>query len=100
MLTREFIAQMKQRLLADKQRLEAELAGVEPHTELGDGEDAAGELALDEVNQDIISVIKADLEKIEIALHKIEDGTYGIGSDGVEMSEERLSANPYADKAV
>lgn len=100
MFTQEFIEKMRQRLLADQKRLQEELAGVAPHTELGEGEDAAGELPLDEANQDVISLIKADLLKIDTALQKIEAGTYGIGDDGAEISPERLEANPYADKAI
>ncbi|MBL8030842.1 MAG: TraR/DksA family transcriptional regulator [Candidatus Doudnabacteria bacterium] len=100
MLTQEFIEHMRQRLLADKKKLQEELGGLEPHTELGDGEDAAGELALDEANQDIIAVIKADLAKIEVALQKIDAGTYGIDDNGVPISQERLEVNPYADRAL
>lgn len=100
MLTQEFIEQMRQRLLADQKRLQEELAGVAPHTELGEGEDAAGELPLDEANQDVIALIKADLLKIETALQKIDAGTYGVGDDGADISPERLEANPYADRAI
>lgn len=100
MLTQEFIEHMRQRLLADKKRLEEELAGLDSHTELGEGEDAAGEFALDEANQDIIAVIKTDLAKIDSALRKIEVGTYGLDDNGVAISPERLEVNPYADKAL
>ncbi len=100
MLTQEFIEQMRQRLLADQKRLQEELAGVAPHTELGEGEDAAGELPLDEANQDVISLISADLLKIGIALQKIDAGTYGVGDDGADIPPERLEANPYADRAI
>lgn len=100
MLTQEFIEHMRQRLLVDQKRLQDELSGIEPHTELGEGEDAAGELPLDNANQDIISLIKSDLLKIESALNRIQAGTYGIGEDGVEIPAERLEVNPYADKAI
>lgn len=100
MLTQEFIEQMRQRLLADQKRLQEELAGVAPHTELGEGEDAAGELPLDEANQDVIALISADLLKIGIALQKIDAGTYGVGDDGADIPSERLEANPYADRAI
>ena len=100
MLTKEFIEKMRERLLADQARLQEELAGIVPHTELGEGEDGAGELPLDEANQDIIALIKADLEKIAVALQKISAGTYGIGDDGQEIPADRLEVNPYADKAI
>lgn len=100
MLTQEFIEKMRQRLLADQKRLQEELSGIQPHTELGEGEDAAGELPLDEANQDVIALIKADLAKIDVALQKISAGTYGIGDDGAEIPAERLEVNPYADRAI
>lgn len=101
MLSPEFVENMKIRLLEQKIKLEGELNGVKPHTELGNNyDDTASELPLDEVNQDVIAQIKLDLEKIEHALEKIAAGTYGIDDEGNEISEERLDALPYADKAI
>ncbi len=101
MLTQEFIEEMKSRLLHEKERLSTELAGLKPHTELGsEDDDQASELALDEVNQDLIARLKTDLGKIEVALEKITLGTYGTDADGVEISEQRLRAIPWADKAI
>jgi RNA polymerase-binding transcription factor DksA len=101
MLTSEFIEKMKQLLLAKKQQLLEELAGLSAHTELGmDEEDTAAELPLDEMNQDLISHIKDDLQKIERALLKIQDGTYGVDDAGNEFSEKQLEANPYAEVAL
>lgn len=101
MLPADFTEKMKTRLLDMKAKLEAELAGVKPHTELGnDYDDTASELPIDEVNQDVIAQITSDLEKITAALQKIEDGTYGIDDEGNEISPERLEVLPYADKAI
>lgn len=101
MLDADFIAKVKQQLLDDKARLEEELAGLSPHIELGTDEEAtAAELPLDEVNQDLISHIKADLEKIDKALSKIEVGTYGVDDSGKEFSQKQLEANPYAEVAL
>jgi RNA polymerase-binding transcription factor DksA len=102
MLSQDFINTMKQRLLAEKERLGAELAGVTGHTEVGDDpdEDSALELEIDEVNSDISARIKRDLEKIDKALAKIEAGTYGTDEAGKEISEARLEAFPWADTAL
>ena len=101
MLSPEFIEQSKQRLLELQKSLIEELKGLSPHTELGNQEgDAASELEIDEVNQDLIARISSDLEKIAKALAKIEAGTYGLDDDGKEISEARLVAMPFADKAV
>ncbi len=100
-LSTEFIAEMKAKLLAEKQRLEDDLSGLSEHTEMGDDEDEnADEVNVDEVNQDAIAAIKADLEKIGKALEKIEQGTYGTDDDGQSISEERLRVLPWADKAL
>ncbi len=101
MLSIEFIEKMKQRLEEDKTRLEAELAGLSPHTEIGNEEyDDASELEIDEVSQDVIARIKLDLQKISVALQKINDGTYGTDNEGNEIDEKRLEAIPYADTAI
>ncbi len=101
MLSQDFINEMKERLLEEKTRLEEELKGYQPHTELGDDmDDSAQEVADDEVSQDAIAAIKEDLEKIDRALEKIDDGTYGTDDDGKDISEDRLRAIPWADKAI
>jgi RNA polymerase-binding transcription factor DksA len=101
MLSPEFIAEMKQALEAKKAELTRELDGLSSHTELGqDSEENAQELQLDEVSQDAIAVIKSDLEKIELALQKIGDGSYGTDDEGREIAEARLRVIPWADKAI
>ena len=101
MLTQQFVEEMKQQLLAKKKQLEDDLGGLTPHTELGDDMDEnAEEINLDEVNQDLIIAMNADLEKVNKALEKIAAGTYGTDDDGKEISEARLRAIPWADKAI
>lgn len=88
-------------LFEKKQQLEEELKGLQKHTELGDDIDSqVEEVEADEVSQDVIAAIKSDLQKIETALAKIEAGTYGTDDSGREISEARLSAIPWADKAL
>jgi RNA polymerase-binding transcription factor DksA len=101
MLQQSFIDEMKQKLLAAKQKLEADLAGLKPHEELGGDLDSnVQEVEDDEVSQDMIARISLDLEKIQKALAKIEAGTYGTDDEGKEISKERLSVLPWADKAI
>lgn len=101
MLSQEFIEEMKQVLEAKKAELTEELSGLSSHTELGqDLEENAQEVQLDEISQDVIAVLKSDLEKIDVALKKIVDGTYGTDSEGKEISEARLRVIPWADKAI
>ena|SRR3989338_11463769 len=101
MLSQEFIQQMKQRLEEEKAKLTVDLEGLHAHTEMGEEEDdQSNELQVDEVNQDVIARIQSDLAKIEKALAKIANGTYGADDEGKEISEERLRALPWADKAL
>lgn len=101
MLPQEFIAEMKQKLLAQKQKLENDLKGLSVHTELGSDVDSqVQEVEDDEVSQDVIAAMRADLAKIDKALKKIEDGVYGTDDQGQAISQARLRALPWADKAI
>ncbi len=101
MLSSAFIDEMKQKLEEAKKKLQEDLAGLSPHTELGEHYDEnADEVAVDEVNQDLIARMKSDLAKIDKALAKTTDGTYGTDDEGREISEQRLRALPWADKAI
>jgi len=100
-LSSEFIAEMKQRLLETKKKLEEDLKGLTFHTEIGNdpGENAEEE-EMDELNQTLMVKIKRDLEKINEALARIERGTYGLDEEGKPISEKRLRAIPWADRAI
>jgi RNA polymerase-binding transcription factor DksA len=100
-LTPQFIEEMKAVLLERKTQLEADLAGLHPHTEVGeDYDENATEVQIDEVNRDMIERITEDVRKIGVALEKIEAGTYGVDDEGHEIAEERLRILPWADKAL
>jgi RNA polymerase-binding transcription factor DksA len=101
MHSQEFVQKMKERLLEEKERLDEELSSLKMHNEVGDDEDEnASEFEMDEVNHDISATIKSDLEKIEAALKKVEQGTYGTTEDGKEISEARLEVLPWADTII
>ena len=101
MLSPQFVEEMKQKLLSQKAKLESDLIGLSPHEELGGDLDSnVQEVEDDEVSQDMIVRIKVDLEKIGNALVKIEKGNYGTDDSGKAISEDRLRAIPWADKAL
>lgn len=101
MLSKEFIEEMRIKMLAEKERLTNDLAELSEHTELGDDyDDNAQEIEIDEVSQNVRGRIEGDLEKIEKALSKIESGNYGTDDAGNEISEERLRVIPWADEAI
>lgn len=115
-----FVTQMKQALEAEQAELKAELEAISsPDT--GDhaigrrapkfpeyGPDNYGENtnAPQEVNDfltnaDTTIVLEKKLEDIEAALQRITAGTYGTCVVcGKQIDEERLKANPAADKCM
>jgi len=101
MLSKEFIEEMEQKLLVTKQQLQEEVIGLPTHTEIDtDIEATQDEAELDTDNEAVRSRIEGDIKKINAALAKIEDGTYGTDDEGKEISEERLRVLPWADKAL
>ncbi len=101
MLSQEFIEEMRAKLLAEKELLTKDSAGLAEHTEVGtEFDENATEVQLDDVSADLRGRMHDDLEKIEKALAKIESGTYGTDDEGKEISEERLRVIPWADQAI
>ena len=101
MLSKEFIEEMRAKLLAEKELLTTDSAGLAEHTELGrEFDENAQEVELDDVNADMRNRMKGDLEKIEKALAKIDAGTYGTDDEGKAISEDRLRVIPWADEAI
>ncbi len=101
MYTPEFIEEMKTRLTEERDGLEKELASFSAHTEVGtEMDENATEIQIDEVSQNMRERIQTDLEKIEKALQKIDEGTYGTADDGQEIPEDRLRAMPWADTVI
>ena len=115
-MTEEKIAQFKQQLLDEKTRLETEreqYAGPDREdTEKG----ASGELSGADMNnpadqatdlfdreRDQVAIENMDrmLAKVNRALQKIDEGTYGLSDiDGTPIPEARLEALPYANITV
>ena len=115
-MTEDQLAHFKKVLLAEKTRVEAERATYIDDDRDQSEEDAAGELSHADVNdpadegtnlmdrersyaaEDNMGRI---LGKIERALQKIEDGTYGLSDiDGTPIPIARLQALPYAVTTV
>ena len=101
----------KKRLLTEKERLEQELheivertslsSDVEQITEMSTYDDHPADLASETFEREkdlaLESNIQDLLAKVNTALEKIEDGTYGLcDSCGVEINPNRLEALPWA----
>lgn len=69
-------------------------------TVLDEGDKALSDLA-EETNLTLVDLRKDTLEKIDHALKKLEENTYGVCEDcGNEISEQRLKALPFAVHCV
>lgn len=102
---------IKKRLLAEKERLEQELheimertsisSDIEQVTELSTYDDHPADLASETFEREKDLALEGNiqdlLDKVNTALEKIEDNTYGLcDSCGVEINPNRLEALPWA----
>jgi RNA polymerase-binding transcription factor DksA len=89
----------RSQLLARREELNVRLGRIEndlDETPNPDAEERATEREGDEVLEDLGNAGLLELRKIEAALARIEDGSYGICARcGEEIMPERLAAVPY-----
>lgn len=104
------VAQLRQRLEAERARLWDERNKVGSRANRRNGEELSAESQYDdhiaelgtdafERERDLASMdnVESVLEEVEIALRKIEEGTYGVcDACGKPISAARLEALPYA----
>ena len=106
-----FIAQMKEQLEKEQAELSGELGEISEsskageshpkHIEYGrDEESNAMEVGDQETNEAVMNATSARLGEIELALQRIEAGTYGMDENGEMIPEARLRANPAASTNV
>jgi DnaK suppressor protein len=103
----------KEKLEAEKKRLESELPSIAQRKEgtqsweaVGtitdesidaDPNEVADKLEEFETNQAIVDSLKIELRDVNDALEKIEKGNYGLCEEGgEEIEQDRLDANPAA----
>lgn len=106
---------VKKKLLAEQERLEAELHEIVERTakagdferisELSSYDDHPADLASETFEREkdlaLESNIQNLLEKVNNAIEKIDEGTYGIcDSCGVEINQNRMEALPWAALCV
>ncbi len=112
-LTQEQLERFKEKLLAEKKRLEEELSQFAVKTESGDFEtkfpedigsrndENASEVEEYADNLAVEQSLEAQLKDVNDALRKIEEGTYGIcEKTGREIPLARLEAYPAARTVV
>jgi DnaK suppressor protein len=92
------------RLAEDKARIERELKEhEEPDTsdEPEDSGDEANDLEQASTDSALVEDLKRNLEEIERAEQRLDDGTYGKSVvSGEPIPDERLEAIPWADRNV
>jgi RNA polymerase-binding transcription factor DksA len=115
MISKELIEENKKKLLAEQKRIKTVL-------EREDIKDGPGEFPgefkpkFDELGNEegenasevenfgnqlaVTEQLESQLKKIEWALARIENGTYGICAEGDEIEEERLRALPSAETCI
>lgn len=97
-IPREKLNELKESLLADKERIENKISILE-ETDFGDSPGTDNEEA-DEYEEQAnqlatVKVLQERVENINSALEKIEKGTYGVcESCNEEISLDLLQANP------
>lgn len=114
-MNKALIEENKQKLLSEQKRIrailgfdsEAEGSGefpgeYKPHfPEFGAKDDEnANEMAVYETNLALTSDMQSKLSKIEAALARINDGSYGTCKHGDEIEDARLIAIPEADTCL
>jgi DnaK suppressor protein len=99
---KELLARERERVVQEIARLRRnreggdELSDVDQHTA-----DVATELEDAEIEQSLLERLQRDLEAIERAERRVEDGTYGLSIEsGEAIPDARLEAVPWAEYTV
>jgi DnaK suppressor protein len=106
--------ELRERLLAEQVELQEQLATIEEQSFATSQSDISGEVSFDEENADagtftfererdlsIENNVRDLLGKIDRALARMDDGTYGTCSRcGKPIEKARLKALPYADLCI
>ncbi len=112
--TKKELADLRERLLEEKGQLETQLTTIEEATFATSQSDLSGEVSFDDENADagtftfererdlsIENNVRDLLGKIDRALTRMAEGTYGICSRcGKPIEKARLKALPYVDLCI
>lgn len=115
MLTKEFIAQMKAKLLEMKTTLEADLTAVAekdpkhpqnfnavyPESASNSEDDNAEEISTFADEMSLVNELESQLKDVIKSLESIEKGSYGMCKYcGNEIDQKRLEARPHSSSCV
>jgi RNA polymerase-binding transcription factor len=113
-VSKQELDDLRERLLAEMAELQEQLTTLEEQSFAQSQSDLSGEVAFDEENADagtftfererdlsIENNVRDLLRKIERALARMDEGTYGICSRcGKPIEKARLKALPYVDLCI
>ena len=99
---RELLSQARERIeksLADLKHVRAsEVDEVKQDANL---EDAGGQIEEEEVDDALVRKLRYELEAVERAEARVEDGKYGLSVEsGDPLPSERLQAVPWAERTI
>jgi DnaK suppressor protein len=113
-LTQKEIQELKEKLLAERKDLQAQLDELEQSSFSSDQSEISGEMGFDEEYADagtatfererdlsLVNNLRDLMERIDKALAKIDEGTYGLCDRcGKPIEKLRLKALPYANLCI
>ena len=101
MLNQDFIDKMRARLLAEHAEVEEEIrVASQPELEMDnpDEDDLANDAVEDILQGSSLAVLKGLLDKINRALERVDNGTYGLDQEtGEAIPEAVLENEPWAE---
>jgi DnaK suppressor protein len=96
--------QARELLGRERDRIEKALAGIGPaedRDEPRDASDDANELFDEELGEGVAERLRAELEAIERAEQRLEEGKYGLSIEsGAPIPDGRLEAIPWAERTA
>ena len=113
-LTKKEITDLQARLIEERGELQAQLTALEEDTFAATQSEMSGDVGLDDESADagtatferekdlsIEQNVRDLLDKIERALKRIDDGTYGVCDRcGKSIEKARIKALPYVDLCI
>ncbi len=101
------IEKFREKLLRERERIESELLRLQKEANEVDDDEVkdVGDMSTSYFSQEMIDSLgekeRKILSEIELALKRIDEGTYGVCERcGGEIEEERLEIKPYARYCV
>jgi DnaK suppressor protein len=96
--------QARELLARERDRIEkalGEIGPAEDRDEPRDASDDANELFDEELGEGVAERLRAELEAIERAEQRVQDGTYGVSIEsGEAIPDGRLEAIPWAERTA